>query len=323
MDEEERRRQEIINEIPEFSVIEGQKENVMPRREGRSVATLSSVLQTSAEEREQQLQQRHEEFAREMEDLDDLDDPLDVFIRYIDWTMQMYPEGHNQYSDLRGLLEETTSRFQQDPLYRDDVRYLKSWLQYIEYLDDPGEAYQLLARNGIGQNLALYYEEYANFLETRRRYNEANKIYQRGIERNARPVTRLARHQAHFLARVERQRDEELRTRVQRPSASNGRTILGLKYDRTHSMHPPTSSSSSHNSHISRTPRHQQFSVYTGPELDDPNPSAPSSSTHINNPSQRRENQTPVSKFAGTTLPQKPYKRVKQSSFTVFRDDVS
>ncbi|KAI8141279.1 Mad3/BUB1 homology region 1-domain-containing protein [Fennellomyces sp. T-0311] len=324
MNDEERRRQEILNAIPEFSAIEGQKENVMPRRQGRSVAALSTLFQTNAEEREQQLQQGHDEFARELEDIDELDDPLDVFVRYIDWTIQMYPEGHNQHSDLRGLLEEATSRFQEDPLYKDDVRYLKCWLHYIQFLDDPGEAYQLLARNNIGQNLALYYEEYADYLEGRQRYTDANAIYERGIERNARPITRLRRRRNHFITRIERQRAEQRSAQQQRSSTSN-RTILGLKYDGTHRLSrqqqaPSSSVSTPHSS------RHPQFSVYTGPELDAPGAPIPSSSAsssvRINNPAQRTENQTAVSKFAGTTLPQRPYQRPKdEPAFTVFRDD--
>ncbi|KAI9246873.1 Mad3/BUB1 homology region 1-domain-containing protein [Phascolomyces articulosus] len=322
MDDEER--QTILNNLPEFSVIEGQKENVMPRRQGRSAASLATLYSSTCQEREHQLQQGHDQFARELEDIEDMHDPLDVYLRYIHWTIEMYPEGHNQASDLKGLLQETTSKFQRSKRYQHDIRYLKVWIQYMEYLDDPGEAYQLLMRNQIGQDLALFYEEYASYLEGRKRYEDATLIYDRGLERMAEPTKRLARKRKHFLDRMDQQHQEQQRNASL--AATNGRAPLGMKYDSLFSASSSSSFSSRSPSSIS-TPsssRQAQFSVYSGPEIDStPVPSSStSSSTLVNNPSQRAENQIEVSSFAGTTLPQKPYRRPKQQpGFSVFRDD--
>ncbi|KAI9315626.1 hypothetical protein BX666DRAFT_327382 [Dichotomocladium elegans] len=78
---------------------------------------------------------------------------------------------------------------------------------------------------------------------------------------------------------------------------------------------------------ISPTPR---FSVYSGPEptssssasIPPPSATIPSSTATIN-ASRRPENQIPVSKFAGTTLPQKPYARPEIPKFQVFRDEAN
>ncbi|KAI7853596.1 Mad3/BUB1 homology region 1-domain-containing protein [Circinella umbellata] len=323
MDDEQR--QAILDNIPEFSTIEGQKENVMPRREGRSATSLVTLYNSSSEEREQQLQQGHDQFSLELQDSNDLDDPLDVYLRYIRWTIEMYPEGHSQYSDLKGLLQETTSKFQQSKRYQNDIRYLKVWIKYIDYLDNPEEAYQLLMRNHIGDACTLFYEEYANYLEGRKRYEDAKIIYDKGCELNAEPKDRLERKRKQFMIRMEQQRQEQ-EEHQRNAFLSNNRVPLGMKYD--HSLISPSREQqlqrSTSASSLSSSSRRAQFSVYTGPEIDNtPLPTSTSSSAAlVDNSRQRPENQSEVSTFSGTTIPQKPYRRPKQrSSFTVYRDD--
>lgn len=161
---EERRR--IIASLPEFTSFEDHKENILPLRQGRSAGDLVTYFQMDPETREVSLQEGHESFRRELEKIDELDDPLDVYIRYINWTMKMYPQGQNQESDLVGLLYEVTDRFKNREQYKEDIRYLKCWIQYAEYLDNPSQMYSFLMQNSIGQTLALFYEAYARFLES-------------------------------------------------------------------------------------------------------------------------------------------------------------
>ncbi|KAI9496197.1 Mad3/BUB1 homology region 1-domain-containing protein [Zychaea mexicana] len=320
MDDEER--QAIINNIPECSQFEGQKENVMPRRQGRSAVALASVYRTTTQEREQQLQDGHDHFTRELEDIEEHDDPLDVYLRYIQWTVEMYPEGHNQSSDLRGLLEEATHRFQTCVRYQQDLRYLKCWIHHIEYLDNPDEAYQLLIRNNIGQSLTLFYEKYADYLESQRKYMDAMTIYNKGIEQQAHPIKRMIRKHKQFLERVDQQRREQQQntTTMARTESINDRVPLALKYSSA-----SASSSIGSSRPTSSASRQPQFSVYSDPD-NDSNSAIPTSSTRssslVNNSTQRIENQPQVTQFAGTTLPQKQYQRPKpSSSFSVYRDD--
>ncbi|KAI9315625.1 Mad3/BUB1 homology region 1-domain-containing protein, partial [Dichotomocladium elegans] len=180
---------------------EGEKENVLPRRQGRRAIDLIAAFNTDPEERQEEISLGHEKFAREIENEEELDDPLDVYLRYIDWTESIYPQGHNQGSDLLGLLEHTTQRFQNHTQYKNDARYLQCWLQYVQFADQPNEIYQLLIKKGIGQELALFYESYANYLERRGRLKEAGDIYRAGIDREARPLRRLQRHYEAFQNR--------------------------------------------------------------------------------------------------------------------------
>lgn len=173
----ELQRQHIIESIPEFSAFENHKENVLPRRKGRSAAELVSFA-VDNEKRQEELQQGHEKFENELQQLDELDDPLEVYVRYIDWTEEMYPQGHNQESDLFELVREATTRFQNSEQYKNDVRYLRCWMKYADMLKEPGEVFQLVSKYKIGQMLAMYYEKYAAYLERNGRSVHPREKYQ-------------------------------------------------------------------------------------------------------------------------------------------------
>jgi checkpoint serine/threonine-protein kinase len=88
------------------------------------------------------------------------------------------------------------------PQYKNDPRYLKIWLHYINFFSDaPREAFVFLSRHSIGETLALFYEEYAAWLEGAGRWAQAEEVYKLGIEREARPTARLLRKFGEFEQR--------------------------------------------------------------------------------------------------------------------------
>ncbi|KNG50610.1 checkpoint protein kinase [Stemphylium lycopersici] len=145
------------------------------------------------------------EFEKELMAIDDSDDPLDVYDRYVKWTLDAYPSAQNTpQSQLCPLLERATKAFQNSPQYKNDARYLKLWLHYINLFSDaPREIFAYLARHNIGENLALYYEEFAAWLESAGRFTQAEEVYNMGIERGARPTERLIRKYGEFQHRFE------------------------------------------------------------------------------------------------------------------------
>lgn len=336
----ERLRDDYYEGMNSFEAVEGDKENVLPRRQGRRVSDLDAAYNSDQHEREQQRKQGHEAFLQEIERIDDLDDPLDVYIRYIHWTEANYPQGHNQESDLRGLLEETTGRFEKHTQYKNDARYLRCWIQYIQYADQPKQIYRDLMNKGIGQDLALFYETYADYLERCGEMDEASKVYKIGMEREAQPLNRLRRHQDAFENRrtmresLARSTDDP-RSRMRAPN----RVMLGVRLDARSSFSSTPRrlgvSPGIANSVSSVITPARQFSVFTGPESSSSastttSPSSPSSSNNAVVPnntssaiiSNRIENQMPVDKFAGSTLSQKDYIRPPPSQFQVYRDQV-
>ncbi|KXS99860.1 hypothetical protein AC578_4461 [Pseudocercospora eumusae] len=195
------------DDLIDFNVIEGHKENIQALPSGRSAKALAQLyspplLAANPSPNDQHAEKRAE-FEREVANLDEADDPLDVYDRYVKWTLDTYPSAQaTPQSRLLPLLERATKTFQSSKDYKNDPRYLKIWLHYIRLFHDaPREVFVFLARQGIGENLALYYEEFAAWLENGGRWNQAEEIYKLGIEKEARPTERLMRKFAEFERR--------------------------------------------------------------------------------------------------------------------------
>lgn len=162
LDEDTRKR--LIDSIPKVGDIDSCKENIQPYRKGRSMSALTTLMGSHAE-REAALQQGHEQFREQLKHLDEQDDPLQTYISYIEWTIQMYPEGPKSQSNLLWLLEDATTQFSDDARYRADPRFLKIWLEYAKHSEHRKSVYLHLMENNIGQELALFYEDYAAYYE--------------------------------------------------------------------------------------------------------------------------------------------------------------
>lgn len=56
-----------------------------------------------------------------------------------------------------------------------------SHISQAESARDPGDIFKFLRSNGIGCNLALFYEAWALVLESKGRHQDADQIFQEGI----------------------------------------------------------------------------------------------------------------------------------------------
>ncbi|KAF2012027.1 hypothetical protein BU24DRAFT_425844 [Aaosphaeria arxii CBS 175.79] len=202
-------------DLIDFEIIENQKENIQSLPSGRSAKALAQLYTpplSSASGQAPSPSQLHDsnsaarqEFEKELQNIDESDDPLDVYDRYVKWTLDAYPSAQNTpQSQLCPLLERATKAFQSSTHYKNDPRYLKLWLHYIRLFSDaPREAFAYLTQHGIGDGLALFYEEFAAWLETAGRWTQAEEVYAMGIEREARPTERLIRKYGEFQHRFE------------------------------------------------------------------------------------------------------------------------
>ncbi|CAG8804116.1 33969_t:CDS:2 [Gigaspora margarita] len=226
--------QEQANCLPEFSSFEHQKENILPLKQGRSSASLSRVFSSDPYSLGIDLQTGHAQFKAELENLNELDDPFDVYHRYIKWTMENYPQGQTPQSNLIQLLERASLSFVNDSRYKSDPRYLRCWLQYASFVGKTKQLFDFLKANEIGLNLAAYYEEYAELLESMERYHDAEEIFISGINQKAQPLERLIRRYKQFKARLNLSRQENIHdlgsSQTVVPHIDNPhRTILGIK----------------------------------------------------------------------------------------------
>ena len=202
-----------MEDLINFDIIETHKENIQSLPGGRSAKALASTFAptslrpsgpTPGDTRNLNDAIR-EEYELELISISDSDDPLDIYDRYVKWTFSAYPSAQaTPESQLRPLLERATKAFQSSAHYKNDPRYLKLWLNYIRLFSDaPRETFAYLARHNIGEGLALFYEEFAAWLEGAGRWNQADEVYKLGIEREARPAERLLRKFGEFQRRFE------------------------------------------------------------------------------------------------------------------------
>jgi checkpoint serine/threonine-protein kinase len=205
-------------DLIDFNVIETQKENIQSIPGGRSAKQLSSICSPLAAQKSPPLSEtqnlkdtmRHE-YEKELAKISEADDPLDVYDRYVKWTMDAYPsaQGTNE-SQLLPLLERATKAFLTAPHYKNDPRYLKLWLLYITlFSDSPRETYAFLAKHKVGESQALFYEEFAAWLEKAGRWVQAEEVYLKGIDCNAWPQERLIRKFGEFQHRREAKGSEQ------------------------------------------------------------------------------------------------------------------
>ncbi|KAJ6494818.1 hypothetical protein C8R47DRAFT_1117332 [Mycena vitilis] len=131
------------------------------------------------------------------------DDPLAAYDQFVKWTFKNYADD-DPSSGLRELLQEATSAFRSDPMYKTDLRYLKLWLLYIRQLTraEGLATFASLLANGIGASYSILYEEYATILELDGRNTEAETVYRKGIKRQVRPLERLKIRYREFKGRL-------------------------------------------------------------------------------------------------------------------------
>ncbi len=210
----------VSEDLINFDIIEGQKENIQSLPGGRSAKKLADLftpspllqkLSTPTPSDTRNLNDAiRQEYEAELATIAESDDPLDIYDRYVRWTLDAYPSAQaTSQSQLLPLLERATKAFLNSPQYKNDPRYLKLWLTYIKFFSDaPRETYAFLSRHNIGDGLALFYEEFASWLESAEKWSQAEEVYKLGIEREARPAPRLLRKFAEFQHRYEQQPQE-------------------------------------------------------------------------------------------------------------------
>jgi checkpoint serine/threonine-protein kinase len=204
----------VSEDLINFDLIETHKENIQQLPGGRSARQLVNILSpmpsgkstTPTLDDTKSLNDaiRHE-YELEVQNIAESDDPLDVFDRYVKWTLNAYPSAQaTPQSQLLPLLERATKAFLTSSHYKNDPRYVRLWLHYIRWFSDaPRETFAYLARHSIGEGLALFYEEFAVWLEGAGRWTQAEEVYKLGIEREARPTERLMRKFSQFQQRLE------------------------------------------------------------------------------------------------------------------------
>ncbi|KAI4352614.1 hypothetical protein L6164_006849 [Bauhinia variegata] len=176
------------------------KENVKPLKRGRKVNLLNDALKShnDNELKKSLLDNRR----RLIEAIDEYqgDDPLLPWLECIKWVQEAFPPG-GDCSGLVVIYEQCVRTFWHSERYKDDLRYLKVWLEYADNCIDADIIYSFLDANGIGKTHAAFYISYALHIESKNKMKAANEIFELGISRNAQPIDKLKDAFRNFFAR--------------------------------------------------------------------------------------------------------------------------
>lgn len=295
-----------VAEPIDFDLIEEHKENIQSLPGGRSAKALAALCSPPLTGDSLSIDDAHNHkrasFETEINNIGDADDPLDVYDRYIKWTIDTYPSATtNARSPLLPLLDRARQAFLGSKHYANDPRYLKIWLQHIHLFSDaPREAFVFLARHGIGETLAKFYEEFAAWLEAQNHWSQAEEIYKTGIEKDARPAERLLRRFHDFERRQAAVSDDLKRPEspalpvVRAALASKGDIADADRLQHTAGATAPPKKKSNKMSIFSDAPQASQSSALGSQD--------PSTWNIESLADRRRENDTEPKPWAGETL---------------------
>ncbi|XP_062224636.1 mitotic spindle checkpoint protein BUBR1-like [Phragmites australis] len=186
--------------------LEASKENVRPLKRGRDVVLLNRALKARADpaQRAALLSERR----RMIEAIEEYrgEDPLQPWLDCIRWVQESFPAG-GECSGLVVMYEQCVRAFWHDERYKNDLRYLKVWLEYAGNCADAEVIFRFLEANKIGQGHAISYMSYASLMESKNKLRKANEIFNLGIERKAKPVEKLEAVYRTFLRRSTKKRE--------------------------------------------------------------------------------------------------------------------
>lgn len=326
------------DDLVDFDIIENQKENIQSLPGGRSARELARIFSAGSNSDKIPSPSPNatrtlndavrEEFEGELQSIGESDDPLDVYDRYVKWTLNAYPSAQaTPDSGLLPLLERATKSFLSSSHYRNDPRYLRLWLHYIRLFSDaPRETFAFLARHRIGESLALFYEDFAGWLEGAGRWSQADEVYRLGMDREARPVERLARKYSEFQDRYERRPQD---AGPSSPALPAVRPALAAKMDPFASSESPADPQASRAS-PSAAPKTKsgksKMAIFSDADSAAPGPATGGATKGWDSigsiRDRKKENEVEAKPWAGETL-KAGKKAAPSQKMAIFRDEVS
>ncbi|KAG9134235.1 hypothetical protein Leryth_019177 [Lithospermum erythrorhizon] len=166
------------------------KENVRPLKRGRKIDLLNHALKSTTDVKiKKGLIEKRRNLIQEIDQYQG-DDPLQPWLDCIKWVQESFPQG-GDCSGLIVIYEQCVRTFWHDDRYKNDLRYLKVWLEYAENCHDAEVIYSFIEANKIGLAHSPFYIAYALHMEKKNKIKTANEIFNRGIAVHAQPAEKL------------------------------------------------------------------------------------------------------------------------------------
>lgn len=233
-------------------VWESSKENVQPLKKGRSVKKLSEskLLENPIHnDSSKTLQLKEREFEAELLLVKDNNIALlEKYLEYFKWVRDSYP---TQNDKSLKLLERCTVDLKEDKTLKNDIRFVKFWIEYADLVRSPNDIFAYMNSNKIGDKCSLFWIAWAFVTEKAENFKLTDQIFQKGIRHLAEPKDQLQkRYQQfqrrlarHYLNMTEVMNDQQLSNQIQQDNVSNptSRQALSRISDENHlSRHPPS-----------------------------------------------------------------------------------
>ncbi|KAI8564271.1 hypothetical protein RHMOL_Rhmol03G0168500 [Rhododendron molle] len=136
-------------------------------------------------------------------------DPLLPWLRGVRRMRESLPP-HLLREKLPRFLQKCAQTFETDRRYTNDLRYLRIWLQLMDFVGDPRAVLRTMETNRIGMKKALFYQAYALYYEKVKKFEDADKIYHLGVQNLAEPIDELQKSYEQFLHRMERHKKKKI-----------------------------------------------------------------------------------------------------------------
>ncbi|KAG9453591.1 hypothetical protein H6P81_006495 [Aristolochia fimbriata] len=119
------------------------------------------------------------------------------------------------------FLQKCACTFEDDGRYRNDSRYLRVWIQLMDFVEDPKGLLKRMEANQIGLKRALFYQAYALYYEKLKRFEMSEQVYHLGVQNLAEPVGDLHKSYEQFLRRVEQYKKRKAKKQAMRASMAS------------------------------------------------------------------------------------------------------
>ncbi|KAL8172380.1 hypothetical protein V2J09_024184 [Rumex salicifolius] len=116
------------------------------------------------------------------------------------------------------FLQKCAQTFESDRRYRNDLRFIRVWLELMDFVDDPKAILRNMEKNRIGIKRSLFYQAYALYYEKMKKFDEAEQIYRVGVQNLAEPLDDLQKSYEKFLYRMEHHKSKMMQ-RLQKRSS--------------------------------------------------------------------------------------------------------
>ncbi|ONK77074.1 uncharacterized protein A4U43_C02F2840 [Asparagus officinalis] len=100
------------------------------------------------------------------------------------------------------FLQKCAEAFESDRRYRNDSRYIRVWIQLMDYVDDARVILRKMENNQIGLKRAMFYSAYALYYEKKKKFEKAENMYRLGVQNLAEPAAEIQKSYDQFLHRM-------------------------------------------------------------------------------------------------------------------------